>query len=276
MTDDDREALRASWNAATRNHNAHKGDQAASLRAGVDPLFDEELALLGDLTGRRLVHLQCNAGQDTLGLARRGAIATGVDLSDEAITFARRLSADSGIPATFVEAEVCEWLEQTPERFDLAFTSYGSTGWLPDLGRWARGVRRVLEPGGALVYVEFHPLVWSFSETAPFTLSGDDYFATTPFRDPVGDYVAASGAALGVVAPGPAVENTIAAPSWQHGLGDVVSALLSAGLALEVLHEWPHSNGCRLKHDLVPLSGRRWGWPPGAARVPLMFGLRAR
>ena len=99
MSEHDYEGTRRSWNLATRNHNAHKGDQAAALRAGNDPLFLDELELLGELRGRRLVHLQCNAGQDTLGLARRGAVATGVDLSDEAIAFARRLSADSGILA---------------------------------------------------------------------------------------------------------------------------------------------------------------------------------
>jgi 2-polyprenyl-3-methyl-5-hydroxy-6-metoxy-1,4-benzoquinol methylase len=90
--DDDLETTRRSWNVATRNHNAHKGDQAAFLRAGGDVLFPEELELLGDLRGKRLVHVQCNAGQDTLCLARRGAVATGVDLSDEAIRFARELS----------------------------------------------------------------------------------------------------------------------------------------------------------------------------------------
>ena len=129
--DDD---TRRSWNLATRNHNAHKGDQAAWLARGGDTLFDEELGLLAPLDGRRLVHLQCNAGQDTLCLARRGADTVGVDFSDEAIDFARRLSADSGIPATFEQAEVVAWMHSTERRFDLAFTSYGTTGWLPDLG----------------------------------------------------------------------------------------------------------------------------------------------
>src|SRR5688572_30287855 len=86
--DERKETTRRSWNRATRNHNSHKGDQAAFLRGGGDVLFPEELELLGDLAGQRLVHLQCNAGQDTLCLARRGAVATGVDLSDEAIRFA--------------------------------------------------------------------------------------------------------------------------------------------------------------------------------------------
>lgn len=270
----DLDATRRSWNVATRNHNAHKGDQAAYFREGGDVLFPEELELLGNLGGVELVHLQCNAGQDTLGLARRGATVTGVDLSDEAVSFARGLSAASGIPATFVEADVVEWMRSTPARFDVAFSSYGAVGWLPDLGAWARGIAGVLKPGGRFVYVEFHPLVWSIG--GDLRLSRDDYFQATPFLEPVGDYVAASGAGLGVVTTGATSENTVVAQSWQYGVGDIVTALAAAGLRVEVLREYPHANGCKVVDALVPGEGRRWVWPEGAARLPLMFGVVAR
>ncbi|MCU0686511.1 MAG: class I SAM-dependent methyltransferase [Polyangiaceae bacterium] len=280
--DDTIRSTRESWNVATRHHNAHKGDQAAFLRGGGDTLFEEELALLGPLAGKELAHLQCNAGQDTLCLARRGARATGVDLSSEAVAFARRLSAESGIAAEFVEAELVAWLaESPPERWDLAFSSYGAAGWLRDLDAWARGIARVLRPGGRFVYVEFHPLVWSFD--AALAPKGDDYFAVEPFVEPVGDYVAQSGAALGA-SPSPAAsaaaselaENTTPAWSYQHTLADVVDALARAGLGLERLVEYPYANGCRLKAGMVPYDDRRWTLPEGMARLPLMFGLSAR
>lgn len=266
--------LRRSWNHATRNHNAHKGDQARFLREGGDTLFSEELALLGDMRGKQLVHLQCNAGQDTLCLARRGAVATGVDLSDEAVRFARQLSEGSGLAARFIEAEVVGWLTHTEERFDVAFTSYGTTGWLPDLDAWARGVARVLKPGGMLVYMEFHPLRWSFDDA--LGLTKDDYFETRPFTDPVGDYVMESGAALGVVEAGESVVNETPATSWQHGLGQIVSAVCRAGLLLECLEEFPHSNGSRPFACAVLGEDRRYRFPEGTPRFPLMFGLRAR
>ncbi len=109
------EPNRRSWNAATIAHNSHKRDQARFFRAGGNTLFPEEIELLGDVRGRTLVHLQCNAGQDTLSLARLGAMITGVDISDEAIGFARSLSRDSGTPARFERAEVGEWLEQAAQ-----------------------------------------------------------------------------------------------------------------------------------------------------------------
>jgi SAM-dependent methyltransferase len=270
----DLERTRRSWNVATKNHNAHKGDQAAFLRAGGELLFDEELALLGDVRGKRVVHLQCNAGQDTLCLARRGADVTGVDFSEEAIGFARKLSTDADIAARFHEAEVVSWMHTTDERYDVAFTSYGTTGWLPDLDAWARGVRRVLVPGGVLVYVEFHPLRWSLDDS--LRVAKDDYFATAPFRDPVGDYVAESGAGLGVVTIGETVVNDVSATSWQHGLGQIVTAVAGAGLFVERLEEYPHSNGSRPNAALVLGDDRRYRFPEGTPRVPMMFGLRAR
>ncbi len=270
----DLDDTRQSWNIATKNHNAHKGDQAAFIRSGKDTLFQEELELLGPLEGRRLVHLQCNAGQDTLCLARRGARATGVDLSDEAVRFARRLSADTGIEASFVEGDVATWMRETSARFELAFSSYGAAGWLPGLDAWASGIYRVLTPGGRFVYVEFHPLVWSLGPD--LRLTGDDYFAKTPFVEPVGDYVAESGEGLGVVTKGATEPNTVPAPSWQHTLADVVSALLRAGLHLETLREYPYANGCKLNPSLVMDDQRRWTWPEGTAKVPLMFAVAAR
>ncbi len=271
----DEERTRQSWNIATRNHNAHKGDQAARLRQGEELLFEEELELLGPLAGKSLVHLQCNSGQDSLCLARRGAAVTGVDWSDEAIAFARRLSADSGIAAEFVQSEVVQWLSRTDARFDVAFASYGVTGWLPDLSPWARGVHRVLKPGGRFVYVEYHPLVWSLGDDLRATR--DDYFADGPFIEPVSDYVASSGAALGAVEPSTAtVVNDVPAQSWQHTLADVLDSLLRAGLHFEAVREYPHANGCRVHPALVPAPGRRWVWPPGVARTPLMFAVAAR
>src|ERR1044072_5816295 len=125
------EQNRLPWNAAPAPHNSHKGDQAAFFREGGSTLFPEELELLGDLSGRTLVHLQCIAGQDTLSLARLGAGATGVDISDEAVSFAARLSAESGIAAGFERADVFDWLEAAGReggRLGVALSVSGAPG----------------------------------------------------------------------------------------------------------------------------------------------------
>src|SRR5437762_3986221 len=122
------EENRLAWNVATPVHNSHKRDQAGFLRGGGSTLFPEEIELLGDIRGLSLVHLQCNAGQDTLSLAQLGAQVTGVDISDTAIEFARKLSEESGIPASFHRMDVYDWLEEavrSGQQFDVAFSSYG-------------------------------------------------------------------------------------------------------------------------------------------------------
>ncbi len=277
------EENRLSWDAATAAHNSHKGDQAAWLRAGGSTLFPEELELLGDVSGRTLLHLQCNSGQDTLSLARLGAVATGVDISDEAVGFARRLSAESGIAAEFERADVYDWLEaagRAGRRFDLVFSSYGAVCWLSDLRAWARGIAGVLAPGGRFVLVEFHPVAAMFDERMrlffPYS-SGGEPFA---WEDGVGDYVARSGEGLlhGAEYREGAVDfrNPHRSHEFAWGVGDVVSALLEAGLVLEALREWPHSNGFRPFEGMRELPGRRFTVPEGAPAMPLMYGVAAR
>ncbi|MFZ5445303.1 MAG: class I SAM-dependent methyltransferase [Myxococcota bacterium] len=273
-----REQNRRSWNAATVAHNSHKGDQAAFLRKkGATTLFPEELALLGPLRGRSLLHLQCNAGQDTLSLARRGAHVTGVDQSDVAIDFARTLSRDTGIPATFVRRDVYDYLRRPP-RFDLVFCSYGVVGWLDDLRAWGRGIARAMERGGAFVYVDFHPAAWVFDEqgrpASAYSSHGKVVDST-----PVGDYVARSGDGLVPWGFEPGVQdfrNPHRSASFAWGLAEIVQALLDAGLTLERLDEYDYSNGCALFEGMTMDAQRRFRVGAGFPRVPLMFGLRAR
>ncbi|HEY1100676.1 MAG TPA: class I SAM-dependent methyltransferase [Myxococcota bacterium] len=276
---------RRSWNVATRQHNAHKRDQAAWLREN-STLFDDEVMLVadvvGELRGKRMLHTLCNSGQDTLSWAKRGADIVGVDLSDEAIATAQQLSADSGIAARFVCSEATAFLESTSERFDVVVGSYGCLCWIEDLPRFMRGVRRVLVDGGRAVFLEFHPLVWSFDGS--FAATKDPYFARAPFVAPVQDYV---GAAAGALSPSGHiadvatiigsvdVDNPHAASSWQHTTADMVTALLSAGLTLTTLREYAHSNGCRVIDGLVVDADRRWTVPAPYASLPLMLGLAA-
>lgn len=273
------QANRLSWNAATVAHNSHKGDQAAFFRNGGSTLFPEELDLLGDVGGLSLLHLQCNAGQDSLSLARLGAEVTGVDISDEAIDFAGRLSRESGVAATFERADVFDWLEaavRAGRSFDRAFSSYGAILWLSDLVAWARGIAGVLKPGGRFVLVEFHPLVMMFNERwQPHY----DYFGGAVVEEPgVGDYVAQSGGGLmpdGTLAGAADFQNPHRSYEFAWGLADVVSALLAAGLRLDRLTEYPYANGWRGFERMRDLGGRRLAPPEDMPLIPLMYGLVA-
>lgn len=279
--DELRERNRRSWNAATEAHGVHKRAEAEFLAAGGSTLFPEEIELLGELDGRELVHLQCNAGQDTLSLARLGAVVTGVDLSDVAVETARELTRAAGLAATFERAEVVEWLRRAARdgrRWDLAFSSYGCVSWLPDLDAWGRGIAGVLRPGSRFVLVEFHPVALVLDERGgpgwPYSSGGE----ALEMPEGVGDYVADSGQAL---APSGYREGEEPFrnphPAYEHmwGLGEVVNALLGAGLRLERLEEYRYTNGWRAFPGMKPLPGRRFGMPEGFPDLPLMFGLVA-
>src|SRR6478735_208093 len=193
---DAHEMNRRSWNAVTIAHNSHKKDQAAFFRKSGSTLFPDEIELLGELSDKHLLHLQCNCGQDTLSLAHLGAKVTGVDISDDAIAFARQLSADSGIPATFERADLFAWLASAePEQFDLVFSSYGVLGWLSNLSQWARGIARALRPSGRFVLLEFHPTMTMLKVdwTPGFSSMGG---VEEPFEEGIGDYVGYSGDAM--------------------------------------------------------------------------------
>jgi SAM-dependent methyltransferase len=275
------EQNRKSWNHATRAHETHKAGQAAFLREGGTTLFPEEIALLGDVRGKRVVHLQCNAGPDTLSIATLGAQVTGVDISDTAIEAARRLSEASGIAGMFVRSDLFDWFRTAPDPFDVAFASYGALCWISDLPGWARGVASVLAPGGRLIVMEFHPALyviewvdgrWVFGPTR----GGGG--ARIDWPTGISDYVGASGDGLvpwGAALPGSTFANPEQCHEFEWSIGDVVAAIADAGLRVATLREWHYSNGCRFWPPMVDVGDRRWGLPPEAPRMPLMYGLVA-
>lgn len=271
------EENRLSWNAATVAHNSHKGDQAAFFRNGGSRLSPEEKALLGNIQGLSVVHLQCNSGQDTLSLAQLGAQVVGVDISDTAIDFARQLSKDTNIPATFHRADVYDWLKETTastQRFDIVFCSYGAICWLSNIDLWAQGICATLKPEGRFVTIDFHPVLSLFDEQMERKYA---YFAdgkALTWDDGVSDYVANFGlewAKEGIKD----FKNPHRVHEFSWGIGEIVSALLEAGLTLTSLKEYPYT------HDFKPFKHMQrrenhWYLPADQPTIPLMFSLTAQ
>lgn len=277
MRKDLHEENRLSWNAATVAHNSHKGDQAAFFRDGGNKLSTEERGLLGDIAGLAVAHLQCNAGQDTLSLAQMGARVTGVDISDTAIAFARQLSEDSGVPAVFFRSDVYDWLDETARnghRFDIVFSSYGALCWLSDLSAWARGIAAILKPGGRYVTVEYHPVLALFDERMerkyPYFANGN----VLTWDDGVGDYVAFS-SPVAVTEGVKDFKNPHRVHEFTWGIGEIVSALLEAGLMLTSLKEYPYSWGFKPYENMQHVDNR-WYLPADQPNLPLMFSLTAQ
>lgn len=221
----------------------------------------------GTVAGLDVVHLQCHIGTDTISLARRGARVVGTDLSAAAVDAARALAARAGASGvSFVQCTNEDAPEVLGRQFDVVFTSVGVLAWLGDLGTWAHAVTRLLRPGGVFLVYDGHPMMSAlqYDRQDGLLALGEPYFATgAPHR--VDDGVS--------YASDTPVENSTTY-QWPHDLGEILTAVLSAGLRIEAFGEhrsmpWRALPGMvRTEHGFE--------LPPGSAECPLMFSLVAR
>jgi SAM-dependent methyltransferase len=237
------------------------------FRAGEDALHEIEAAELGDISGKRVLHLQCHIGRDTLCLVRRGATVTGLDFSSAALKVARRLSDETGLKADFIEGTVDQAPDLTPGPFDLVFITWGTICWLPDVRKWAEIIASVLSPRGELYFADAHP-AFSVLEEYDGRLVPTFDFQTPPHRPlQFTDETTYTG--------DPTIMKNQSTQQWIHSLSTVLGGLIDAGLAITMFREhevlpW------RGLPCLVPASERMWRLPDGVARIPLSYSLRAK
>lgn len=223
--------------------------------------------VVGDVTGKRLLHLQSHIGIDTLGLALAGAVdVVGVDFSSRAVAAARSIARRLDLPVEFVQADVTDLPDTVPEAaFDIVFTSHGTIMWLPDLEGWARTIASRLVPGGTFHIIDVHPFLTifdDFSEKPPLSVRYP-YFSREPlyfeehgsYADRDADFVADSYV-------------------WQHTLSEIIGALVGAGLRIQQLSEYPVV-AWKVLEFMEQGDDGLWRMPPGAGDVPLMFSLSA-
>ena len=156
---------KARWDELVDIHAESDFYDVQGFLGGMNRLRDYEMADIGDVTGKRLLHLQCHFGLDTLCWARLGAIATGADFSEKAIERARALAQEANLDATFVLSDVDTLPDHLDGKFDIVYTSRGVINWLPDITRWGQVIEHFLEPGGFVYITEGHPVLQVFDET---------------------------------------------------------------------------------------------------------------
>lgn len=264
---------RRSWDAVVPAHLvAYGADAFVADPDRITSVVRDDLAALGphlpggSPAGLDLVHLQCHIGLDTLSWARLGARVTGIDLSPASIAAARDLAARSGLPATFLESDVADALDVCADRFDVVCTGIGALCWLPDLDAWARVVAGLLRPGGTFFVREAHPVVYALDpdRTDGALVLTQPYFGGAPRH-----HRHASTYAGGAV-----LEDARDTYEWQHGLAEIVQALLGAGLRLAAIAEH-RTLPWRTLPGMVPTGDGSWALPDGGDRLPLTFALTA-
>jgi 2-polyprenyl-3-methyl-5-hydroxy-6-metoxy-1,4-benzoquinol methylase len=250
------------WNKWAELHQNSDFYDVEAFKNGKSSLNQTELDILGDVKGQKVLHLQCHFGLDTLSLARLGAKVTGIDISENAISIAQKLTYELKLEAEFLCSDVLSLDKNLFGEFDIVYTSYGALVWLHDLNQWAKIVRHFLKPGGKLVLVEFHPLSNMFNPD--FTELQYTYFKSAPVQmKEEGSYADFSATHV----KGESV-------TWDFSLSEVISALLNQNLQLLQFQEYDFSH-----YDLYPNSVKNengFQIKGLEGKLPLMFSVVAK
>lgn len=230
MKEDHFEVNRQTWNEKVKIHSKSDMYDLEAFKKGKSSLMPYELKALANVKGKSLLHLQCHFGQDTLSWSRLGAKCTGVDLSDEGIALATSINEDLKLDAKFVCCNVLDVSKHINDTFDIVFTSYGVIGWLPDLKPWGQMIGERLKKGGTFYMVEFHPIVWMFDYLDGKSVMRYGYMQDEAiYEEYEGTYADQSSKMISKEY------------GWNHGLSEVINALITAGLKIEYLNEYDES-----------------------------------
>ena len=267
-----REVNRASWDERVPAHVASPDYQVKRFADDPDHLSEVvrfDLPRLGDVRGLRGVHLQCHIGTDTVSLARLGASMTGLDFSAPAVAAAQDLAVRTGTDVRFVQSDVYAAADVLGHgQFGLVYTGIGALCWLPDIRRWAEVVAALLAPGGRLFLREGHPMLWAladqrddgllvvdhpyFERPEPMVFDDDGSYATTDV----------------------AFENTTT-HEWNHGLAEIITALIDAGLELTGLTEHDSAPWAPFPGMMEKSADGEWRLADRPWRVPCTYTLQA-
>jgi 2-polyprenyl-3-methyl-5-hydroxy-6-metoxy-1,4-benzoquinol methylase len=268
MTDKATDTNRQWWDEVVPIHVDSDFYDVEGFLAGRCTLDPVEIAAVGDVTGRSLIHLQCHFGLDTLSWARRGAKVTGVDFSRSAIEQATALAARAGLDARFIHSSIEQLGEHLDERFDIVFTSQGVLAWLNDLDAWGATIAHLLEPGGAFVIYEFHP----FTQVLAHEMEPGELIIRHRY---FGDGKPTAYDDGGMTYASDRRTTHTKTFEWTHTMSEIVNAIVSHGLAIEAMDEFDHAT-YRMLPGMERDGPGRWRLPDRRECMPLMFAIRAR
>ena len=269
--DEYRRVNRANWDERVSIHLESRHYDVAGFiehEARLSRIVRFGRANIDNVRGKTMLHLMCHIGLDSLSWARLGAEVTGVDFSPRVIEAARRFAHDAGLDARFVEVELYDVPQAIHERFDIVYTSIGVLCWVPEVSVWARMIAGALKSGGTFLMTEIHPIAWTLDQERKDSLlrMTDPYFESeVPTRmDEEQTYT-----------DGDAMLEQSVTYEWNHGIGEIVTALIEAGLRIEFVREYPFVYGW----DALPAMERdadgKLRLTEGSENVPLMYSIRA-
>lgn len=252
---------RASWNNRVDTHLKSEFYDLEGFMKGNSSLNPIELNLLGDISGKTILHLQCHFGQDSISLSRLGAEVTGVDFSNKAIESAEQIAKDTQSNTKFICCDIYELPQFLDEKFDIVFTSYGTIGWLPDMNKWAKIIAQYLKPNGKFVFAEFHPVVWMFDDN--FEKIGYNYFNSGElFESENGTYADKN------------ADISLSYINWNHSISEVLNSLIKNGLEINEFDEFDYSPYNCFLHT-IEVEPKKFRIKHLDNKIPMVYALKA-
>lgn len=256
------ETNRKLWNELTDIHFQSDFYNVEKFIQGESSLNSIELELFGDLKNKKVLHLQCHFGMDSISLARLGAEVTAVDQSDKSIEKAEELNKKAGTNVKFIRNDIYSLTDTLNEQFDFVFTSYGALCWLPDLPKWSEIVSRYIKPNGNLIVVEFHPFLDIYSDD--FKRIEYGYFEKEPFvYKQQGTYT------------NPDADIKHESVNWNHSLSEIMNSIINNRMEILDFQEFDYSPyNCfpnmteteKGKYRIKDLEGK----------IPMIYSIKAR
>lgn len=257
MAHDGHQKNRLAWNQMVDLHINHSEYKTAEVIQGGSSLKQLELQAVGDVKGKKLLHLMCQFGLDTLSWAREGAIVTGVDISDRSIEAADEIKEKAGLKAEFIRSDILDLPGKLTGLFDIGYQSYGTHCWISDIKAWARVVAGSLKPGGLFFIVDEHPINVLFLVDPPI-----NYFDPKPLSTPNPTDYCEKDHHIGTEL----VE-------WQHPLSAILNALIEAGMVIDQVGEYDFGY-YQVEKDWYQ-EGEKWYPPGGPTAFPIMMSIKA-
>jgi len=256
------EANKVAWGSLSKAHYERCIKVLKEKKCSFSSIIEKEL---GDISGKSVIHLQCNTGADTILLAQKGAIVTGVDFAPENIFYARKMAQELGVNnIDFIESDIMEFKEKHNKKYDIVFTTEGVLCWLPDLNKWAQTVKHLLKENGFLYVLDSHPFYMVFDEEKLRENKLEvkyPYFIREPeYNEEMQDYF--SDNKMGVNY------------GWMYKISDIINPLAKEGLTIEYFNEYDtlYFNVGGMEES----SNGQYHFPFFDKKLPFTFSLKAR
>ena len=157
---EDKEMANA-WDKISRSYQRRYQIGTSKVQWGPLCPSEDELRLLGEVNEKRVIEIGAGAGQNSIVLAKQGAITTAYDISKEQLEYGKKLARRENIKVNFVWGDFQRLRKHfNPDSFEVAISAYALQYCLTleSMNRTFKQIYEILIPKGIFVFSLDHPV----------------------------------------------------------------------------------------------------------------------